>query len=357
MEKRMKRLISNKHLRSRKFMYVVTLTIFFLACSTSGCIVSRLVTALNSYIISEVYVQMGDTPKLISPGIGEGLFVTPNINSEGNEVIFHGAIGGYSRIWKYNLNTDTITALTDEDYVAVEPCFSWDGTQIAFAADKGIDQKREDMINISTNVLKMGMMYLGGDPDILNIFVMNSDGSNLRQITEWKAVDMRPTFSPDGQHVLFMSTYKSGTIKKRDLYKVSVSGDGEPEIIPNSEGANRPWYSADGEWIYYWKEIEDRGTLCRIKADGSEWHPIAGDTGGIGSHGPFIDPNGEWLWFHSVREKDDPINQIYKMPIDGGDSISITPLGFEREHVAHVTAASNDTYSFDVLKVLKKKSK
>lgn len=355
----MKKRISIKRFVSRKLFCLIRfvsliLIAILLTFGTNGCIVSRLVTALNSYIISEVYIQMEDNVKLISPGIEEGLFVTPNINSEGNEVIFHGAINGYSRIWKYSLNADTTIALTDKDYVAVEPCFSWDGTQIAFAADKGIDQKREDMIDISNNVLKMGMMYLGGDPEILNIFVMNSDGSNLRRITKWNAVDMRPAFSPDGQHIIFMSTYKSGTIKKRDLYTVSVSGDEEPKLIPNSEGANRPWYSVDGEWIYYWKEIEKRGTLCRMKADGSEWHPIAEDKGGIGSHGPFIDPNGIWLWFHSVRDEDDPINQIFKMPIDGGDFISVTPLGFEREHVAHVTAALNGYYSFDVLKVLKK---
>ena len=278
--------------------------------------------------------------------------VTPNINSNGNEVIFHGAINGYSRIWKYNLDNDTTIALTSENYVAVEPCFSWDGKLIAFAADKGIEQDREDMKDISNSVLKMGMMYLGGDPEILNIYVMNSDGSNLRQITKWKAIDMRPTFSPDGQHILFMSTHRSGDIEKRDLYSVSVSGNDEPKLIPNSEGANRPWYSLDSEWIYYWKEIDERGTICRMKSDGSEWHPIPEDKGGVGSHGPFIDSKGKWLWFHSVRDKENPMNQIFKMNVDGGEFISVTPKGFEQEQAGHVTSAINDSYSFDVLKVL-----
>ena len=162
---------------------------------------------------------------------------------------------------------------------------------------------------------------------------------------------MRPTFSPDGQHILFMSSHMSGKLTKLHLYTVSVTGDEEPQLIPNSEGANRPWYSADGEWIYYWKEIDKRGTLCRMSSDGSEWRPLADDTGGKGSHGPFIEPNGEWLWFHSVP---DTYNQIFRMPVDGGDAISVTPPGFEKEHVAHVTAASNGNYTFDVLVVLKK---
>ena len=265
--------------------------------------------------------------------------------------MFHGAVTGYSRIWRYTQEDDSTVALTEDDYVAVEPSYSWDGTLIAFAADKGIDQKREDMLRIGNSLLKMGQMYLGGNPKAMNIFVMNSDGSDLRQITMWDAVDMRPTFSPDGQHILFMSTHASGSLKKLHLYTVSVTGDEEPQLIPNSEGANRPWYSADGKWIYYWKEIDDRGTLCRMSSDGSEWHPLADDTGGKGSHGPFIDPGGEWLWFHSVP---DQYNQIFKMPIGGGDAISVTPPGFEEDHVAHVTVGSNGNYTFDVLIVLEK---
>jgi Tol biopolymer transport system component len=337
----------------RRIWIIVLVTLILgLIVGTGGCAVARLPEALNSRVVSLVYMQTGDSVTEISPGDGEGLFITPSINPKGDEVVFHGALTGYSRIWRYTQEDDSSVALTDEDYVAVEPSYSWDGMLISFAADKGIDQKRTDMSEIGNSLLKMGMMYLGGNPKAMNIYIMNSDGSALRQITKWDAVDMRPAFSPDGQQILFMSSKESGSIKKLSLYTVSVKGDEEPQMIPNSEGANRPWYSVDGEWIYYWKEIDDRGTLCQMSADGSEWHPLASDTGGIGSHGPFIDSSGEWLWFHSVQ---DTYNQIFKMPIGGGDFVSVTPPGFEEHHVAHVTAANNGNYTFDDLIVKKKR--
>jgi len=334
-----------------KKLSLMTLTLILLSILMAGCAIARLPAALKSRVVSLVYMNTDDSVFEISPGSGEGVFVTPSINPVGDEVVFHGAVTGYSRIWKYSLENDKAIALTGDDYVAVEPSFSWDGTFIAFAADKGIDQKREDMFNIGNSLLKMGQMYLGGNPKVMNIFIMDTDGSNLRQITTWNAVDMRPTFSPDGNQILFMSSKESGSLKKLSLYTVSVMGGEEPQLIPNSEGANRPWYSLDGEWIYYWKEIDDRGTLCRMKADGSEWSPLPDDIGGLGSHGPFIDPNGEWLWFHSVPYT---YNQLFKMPIKGGDAISVTPPGFEEDHAAHVTAAKNGNYSFDVLYVKEK---
>ncbi len=311
------------------------------------------VGALNSRLINEVYLQIEDTSIKISPGEDEGLFMTPNISPNGNAVVFSGAVTGYARIWQYNHADGTTVALTSADYVAVEPSYSWDGTHIAFAADRGIDQSRTDMSKISNNPLLMNQMYLGGTPEVLNIYVMNADGSDLRQLTSGTGVDMRPTFSPDGQHVLFMSSRESGSLKELYLYTIPVTGDAAPRLIPNSVGAKRPWYSANGEWIYFWKEVDERDTLCRMAADGSTWHPLAADKEGEGSHGPFVDPSGEWLWFHSVHEK---VYQIFKMPIEGGPVISVTPPGFERKTVAHATAARNGYYAFDVLGVTKKVS-
>lgn len=315
-----------------------------------GPILARLPTALNSRIISEVYLQTADGLKKISPATGEGLFVTPSISPTGTEVVFMGAVRGHSRIWRYTLDDDRVTPLTDSAYVAIEPVYSWDGSLVAFAADKDIDQPRGDMAAIGNNLLKMGQMYLGGTPKVMHIFVMAPDGSGLRQLTSWEAIDMRPTFSPDGRNVLFMSSY-GGSLKKLQLYTVPVTGGEEPQLIPNSTGANRPWYSADGSWIYFWKEIDGRGTLSRMRADGSEWHPLAADTGGVGTHGAFVDPSGEWLWFHSVLTR---YNQIFKMRIDGGPRISVTPPGFEQEQVAHATVAVNGNYTFDVGRVFQK---
>ncbi len=350
----MKKLITSRQQKVRRILRTIgyfLILALVIAVITNWDVILRIPAALTSRTASIVYMQTENTLTQISPGKDEGLFVTPSINPAGDAAVFHGAVTGYSRIWRYTQADGRTVVLTDDDYVAVEPSYSWDGSLIAFAADKGIDQKREDMFNISNSLLKMGLMYLGGDPEVMNIYIMNPDGSNLRQITTWDAVDMRPTFSPDGQHILFMSSHKSGSLKKLNLYTVSESGGKEPQLIPNIEGANRPWYSTNGEWIYYWKEIDDRGTLCRMRSDGSDWHPLADDTGGIGSHGPFIDSNGEWIWFHSVP---DTFNQIFKMAIDGGEFISVTPPSFEEEHAAHVTAASNGNYTFDVLRVFEK---
>lgn len=59
-----------------------------------------------------------------------------------------------------------------------------------------------------------------------NIYIVNADGGQARQITSNPAYDTRPIWTPDGQNIVFCSTRESS----KDIYKVSAKG-GRPERI------------------------------------------------------------------------------------------------------------------------------
>jgi Tol biopolymer transport system component len=70
-----------------------------------------------------------------------------------------------------------------EDGLNAFPAWSPDGSQIAFS--RQVDE---------------------GDSEI---FVMNLNGSDVRQVTESEASDTRPSWSPDGKNLLIVSNRKS----------------------------------------------------------------------------------------------------------------------------------------------------
>ncbi|HEU5163643.1 MAG TPA: peptidase M28, partial [Thermoanaerobaculia bacterium] len=87
-------------------------------------------------------------------------------------------------------------------------------------------------------------------PGALEIFVMNADGTNVRQITKNGAANFCPYFHPDGKRIIWASNVGKSA-REFDLWIVDKNG-GEPERITTAEGFDGfPMWSPDGEWIVW----------------------------------------------------------------------------------------------------------
>lgn len=299
-----------------------------------------------------VYAWLSDgTVRNITPTPGKGFYVMACIGPDGKEAVFHGGAKGYSRIWKYDFEKDTTAPLTQNDYVSVMPSYSWDGQHIVFSADRDFNQDRTDMSEIGITV-EARSVYVGGKPEFLNLYVMNSDGSNIRQITQGKFVDKRPSFSPDGKTLVFRSD-RDGTSKGGfRIWAVSADGSGEPKPLQTTGWGSRPWYSVDGKWIFFFTDVNGRHTICKMPSTGGEWKSLANDSIGSSSHGPFADLNGKHLWYHC---RVDGNWGIFRISLDGGKPVQFIPPDFEdSDLVGHATRAKNGNMTFDSTKVISK---
>jgi hypothetical protein len=102
-----------------------------------------------------------------------------------------------------------------------------------------------------------------------DLFVMNTDGSNLRQITRGENVDWFSRFSPDGTRILFTRSKKgwvferdANTDGKWDIFTVTPDGKDETKIVDNAS-----W----GSWISNDEIVYARSTaIFRRKLDGGD---------------------------------------------------------------------------------------
>ena len=65
-----------------------------------------------------------------------------------------------------------------------------------------------------------------------HIYMVNTDGSDLRQYTSGEVSDSSPIFSPDGEWIVFIS--KRG--EKKGIYRMPTSG-GEAKLLVESDGS------------------------------------------------------------------------------------------------------------------------
>ena len=151
----------------------------------------------------------------------------PNWSHDGTKIVFVSQRDGDNEIFVMNADGSNQVQLTHNKTKDITPAWSPDGTKIAFVSDRdhsfevNVKPPSQDIEPGSPEFLERAMQ----SKKIHDIFVMNADGSNPVNITRYPNNDFKPTWSPDGSRIAFISI-RDG---KRELF--SMNSDGT-EVIP-----------------------------------------------------------------------------------------------------------------------------
>ena len=186
------------------------------------------------------------------------------------------------------LAAGTILRLTDHQSYDWGPSWSPDGSRIAFGSDR--DGNNE-------------------------IYVMDSDGSNLRRLTDHPGDDGSPSWSPDGRSIAFQSD-RDGDY---EIYVMESDGSNVRRLTDHSGGDGSPSWSPDGGRVAFQSDRDGNNEIYVMESDGSNVRRLTDDPGGDGS--PSWSPDGGRIAFSSDRDGN---NEIYVMESDGSNVRRLT---------------------------------
>jgi Tol biopolymer transport system component len=97
-------------------------------------------------------------------------------------------------------------------------------------------------------------------PTNMEIYTCNIDGSNLKQITNLGKANWAPFFHPSGNKIIFSSNHASSRGYNFQLYMINADGSGLEQITFNSNFNAFPMFSPDGKKLVFSSNRNNGGT-------------------------------------------------------------------------------------------------
>ncbi len=110
--------------------------------------------------------------------------------------------------------------------------------------------------------------YVSGPPGSSHIWVMNSDGSNKRQVTSDAGMQAWPEWSPDGSRLVYWE-YNAAT-HKYAIRTIKADGSSKITIIETANIVDRPAWRPDGQYLAYSEERSGNWDIWVARSDASQ---------------------------------------------------------------------------------------
>jgi TolB protein len=150
------------------------------------------------------------------------------------------------------------------------------------------------------------------------LFVMDHDGANVRQLTHDRSIVLSPAWSPDGKEIA-ITTYRD---RNPDLFAIGLDGDGRRPLSQQPGINSAPAWSPDGSRIAFVLSKDGNPEIYTMSRKGTDLrrltnHPAI-DTS------PAWSPTGRQIAFVSDRSGSP---QIYIMDAEGSNVRRLTYQG------------------------------
>ena len=206
--------------------------------------------------------------------------------------------------WDYDRHYDIYIANSDgsdtrnisnaEGYDA-EGSYSADGSQILFASNREAYSRK---LSLAEQAL-----FEDDSSYFMDLYVMDADGGNVRQLTRSPGYDGGPFFSPDGSKITWRRFNPDGN--SAEIWTMDADGSNQRQLTADAMVAWAPYYHPSGEYLIYSSNqlghanfelflIDTQGAHAPVRVTNTDGTDIL----------PVFSPSGDQLAWSTTRTPD-----------------------------------------------------
>ena len=192
----------------------------------------------------DLYIRDLDTWELKPIAPAPGYDAEAVVSPDGEKIVFTSRRNGDLDIYIMDIDGSNLTQLTDRLGYDGGPFFSPDSQRLVY---RSYYPETEEEIASYQALLDDDSI----EPMALQLWVMDIDGSNKKQLTDNGAANFGPYWHPDNKHIIYSSNQASKSGRDFDLFLTDDEGKTNRQVThcPSFDGF--PMFSEDGRQLIF----------------------------------------------------------------------------------------------------------
>jgi serine/threonine protein kinase/Tol biopolymer transport system component len=162
------------------------------------------------------------------------------------------------------------------------------------------------------------LVYASRTGENWDIWMVNGDGSESKQLTADAFIDQQPSVSSDGRYVVFQSN-RSGS---RNIWRIDADGNNPKQLTDGSYDDAYPICSSDSRFVVFMSARSGTSAIWKVEIDGGApvqltKHP---------SQFPLVSPDGKLISYFYTDEQANNQPKLALIPYEGGEPVKTIEL-------------------------------